>query len=84
VTFPELTEDQVRRYLTDGMKDWPTPQSIPVRLWPNPNTTLYGYLDIGESVSDGNTTRYEVTFRMAPLREPARFDMRLYPTEEAA
>ena len=78
-----LSIEDVKAYLTAGAANWTRPQAVPVRYWPNPNTMLLGYMEIGAAETDGDTVRYTLTFRMSPLTEPPRYDIRFDMTQEA-
>lgn len=56
-------------------------QGIPVRMRTTPEVCLFGYLTTSEPIHDGDLVKYNLTFRMAALHEPPRFDVRLYPEE---
>lgn len=65
-------------------EDWtvdPKPGEIPVRFWTAPNTCVLGYMSVGEPTTEGDTESFQVAFRGAPLTEPPRYDIRIYPEE---
>lgn len=60
-------------------------KSIPCRFWPNPNTCIYGFLDIEDEMLDpsGLVFNHNVTFRAAALRkDEPMLDVRIYPATE--
>lgn len=53
-------------------------ERIPVRMWPDRHTALFGYLTVSDSVTEGDNVSYSVNFVAEPLMgvEP-RCDVRL-------